>query len=115
MKVTLLIPLALAAARIDSSAINPIIQTIYTADPAPVVHDGVCYLYTDHDEDVLVNNFFTMKDWRCFTSTDMVNWTDHGVVASLRNFEWAASGWGGGFENGAWALQTIERDWKWYM
>jgi hypothetical protein len=96
---------------------NPIIQTIYTADPAPVVHDGVCYLYTDHDEDVLVKNFFTMKDWRCFTSTDMVNWTDHGVVASLRNFKWAdpkISGWGG-FDNGAWALQTIERDGKWYM
>jgi arabinoxylan arabinofuranohydrolase len=96
-------------------AINPIIQTIYTADPAPVVQDGVCYLYVDHDEDKLVNNFFTMKDWRCFTSTDMVNWTDHGVVASLRNFKWAGSGWGGGFENGAWALQTIERDGKWYM
>ena len=25
------------------------------------------------------------------------------------------SGWGGGFENGAWALQCIERDGKWYM
>lgn len=96
-------------------ALNPIIQTIYTADPAPMVHDGVCYLYVDHDENKLVNNFFTMKDWRCFTSTDMVNWTDHGVVASLHNFKWAASGWGGGFENGAWALQTIERDGKWYM
>ena len=82
---------------------NPIVQTIYTADPAPVVHKGVCYLYTSHDENVLVKNFFTMKDWRCFSSTDMVNWTDHGAVASLRDFKWAdpkISGWGG-FENGA--------------
>lgn len=115
MKQILLIWLAITVVTIDSYALNPIIQTIYTADPAPMVHDGVCYLYVDHDEDVLKNNFFTMKDWRCFTSTDMVNWTDHGVVASLRNFKWAASGWGGGFENGAWALQTIERDGKWYM
>ncbi len=115
MKIKLLIPLTLAAATIDCLALNPIIQTIYTADPAPMVHDGVCYLYVDHYEDKLVNNFFTMKDWRCFTSTDMVNWTDHGVVASLRNFKWATSGWGGGFENGAWALQTIERDGKWFM
>jgi len=117
MKQILLIPLAVTVATINSHAFNPVVQTIYTADPAPVVQDGVCYLYTDHDEDVLVNNFFTMKDWRCFTTTDMVNWTDHGVVASLRNFKWAdpkISGWGG-FENGAWALQTIERDGKWYM
>jgi hypothetical protein len=117
MKPILLIPLAAAVAAMNSRAANPVVQTIYTADPAPVVQDGVCYLYTDHDEDVLVKNFFTMKDWRCFTTTDMVNWTDHGVVASLRNFKWAdpkISGWGG-FENGAWALQTIERDGKWYM
>jgi arabinoxylan arabinofuranohydrolase len=117
LKHKLVISAALMVAAANCLALNPIIQTIYTADPAPVVQDGVCYLYTDHDEDVLVNNFFTMKDWRRFTSTDMVNWTDHGAVASLRNFKWAdrkISGWGG-FENGAWALQTIERDGKWYM
>jgi hypothetical protein len=117
MKYKLLPALILGMAAVPGYALNPVVQTIYTADPAPVVHDGVCYLYADHDEDVLVNNFFTMKDWRCFTSTDMVNWTDHGAVASLRNFKWAdpkISGWGG-FDNGAWALQTIERDGKWYM
>ena len=115
MKHSLLIPAAWAVAIANCYALNPIIQTIYTADPAPMVQDGVCYLFTDHDENVLKNNFFTMKDWRCFTSTDMVNWTDHGAVASLHDFKWANSGWGGGFENGAWALQCIERDGKWYM
>src|ERR1035437_6018855 len=115
MKHKLSLSLVLALTPLACHALNPVVQTIYTADPAPMVHDGVCYLYADHDEDVLVNNFFTMKDWRCFSSTDMVNWTDHGAVASLRNFKWAESGWGGGFENGAWALQTIERDGKWYM
>ena len=94
---------------------NPIIQTCFTADPAPVVHDGVCYVYTSHDEDEIVRNFFTMKNWRCYSSTDMVNWTDHGQVASLYDFKWAGSGWGGGFENGAWAPQAIERDGKWYL
>jgi arabinoxylan arabinofuranohydrolase len=115
MKKTLLISLALTAVSINSHALNPVVQTIYTADPAPVVHDGVCYLYTGHDENVLVKNFFTMKDWRCYSSTDMVNWTDHGAVASLYDFKWAGSGWGGGFENGAWAVQCTERDGKWYL
>ena len=30
----------------------PIVQTNYTADPAPMVHNGTVYLYTSHDEDV---------------------------------------------------------------
>jgi hypothetical protein len=98
-------------------AVNPIVQTRYTADPAPVVSDGTLYVYTGHDEDELVKNFFTMKDWQCFSTTDLVNWTDHGIVASLRNFKWAdpkISGWGG-FDNGAWAPQAIKRNGKWYL
>ena len=96
-------------------AANPIIQTVYTADPAPVVHGEVLYVFTSHDEDESVNKFFTMRGWRCFSTTDMVNWTDHGAVASLRSFSWAGAGWGGGFENGAWAPHAIERDGKWYL
>ena len=30
---------------------NPIVQTLYTADPAPMVYDGALYVYTSHDED----------------------------------------------------------------
>lgn len=30
---------------------NPIVQTCYTSDPAPMVHDGTLYVYTGHDED----------------------------------------------------------------
>ena len=110
---------SLAALALVSSpalfAVNPIVQTIYTADPAPVVHKGVLYVFTSHDEDVLVKNFFTMRDWRCYSTTDLANWTDHGAVASLRNFAWAGAGWGGGFENGAWAPHAITRDGKWYL
>nr|WP_319573335.1 glycoside hydrolase family 43 protein [uncultured Draconibacterium sp.] len=88
---------------------NPIIQTYYTADPAPMVYDGTVYLYTSHDEDSTVNNFFTMYDWRCYSSTDMVNWTDHGAVASLKSFAWLNK------SNGAWAPQCVERNGKFYL
>ena len=47
---------------------NPIIKNIYTADPAPMVYGDTLYLYTTHDEDQLENNFYTMKDWRCFST-----------------------------------------------
>ncbi|MEV4396519.1 glycoside hydrolase family 43 protein [Nonomuraea sp. NPDC049607] len=83
---------------------NPIIQTVYTADPAPLVHNGRVYLYTGHDEDG--STWFTMKDWRVWSSTDMVNWTDHGSPLSLTTFSWAKSD--------AWAGQTIYRNGRFY-
>ncbi|MBE6382615.1 MAG: alpha/beta fold hydrolase [Lentisphaerae bacterium] len=86
----------------------PVVQTKFTADPAPYVHDGVVYLYTTHDEDDAGN--FKMKDWLLYTSTDMVNWRDCGAVASLKDFEWARNK-----DNGAWAEQVVERNGKWYM
>lgn len=89
-----------------ASAQNPIVQTNYTADPAPMIHNGTVYIYTSHDEDVTVRNFFTMNDWLCFSSTDMVNWTDHGVVLSYKDFEWA--------RGDAWAGQCIFRNGKFY-
>lgn len=85
----------------------PIIQTKYTADPAPYVHGDTVYLYTTHDEDNAEG--FAMKDWLLYTSTDMVNWQDHGAVASLKDFKWYKG------NNGAWAEQVIERNGKWYM
>lgn len=90
-----------------SSADNPIVQTNYTADPAPVVFGDTVYLCTSHDEDVTVDNFFTMNDWRVYSSKDMVNWTDHGSPLSYHTFSWA---------NGkAWAPQCVERNGKFYF
>ncbi|WP_062431060.1 family 43 glycosylhydrolase [Herbidospora daliensis] len=78
----------------SARADNPIVQTIYTADPAPLVHNGRVYLYTGHDEDG--STYFTMRDWRVYSSSDMANWTDHGSPMSLATFSWAdANAWAG--------------------
>lgn len=89
------------------NAQQPIIQTKYTADPAPMVYNDTVFLYTTHDEDDAEG--FKMQDWLLYTSTDMVNWTDHGAVASLKSFDWVKR------DNGAWAEQVIERNGKFYM
>ena len=90
------------------SAMNPIVQDVYTADPAPMVcSDGRLYVYTSHDEDETINGFYTMNDWKCYSTTDMVNWTDHGTVLSYHEFEWAK-------ENSSWAGQVVEKDGKFY-
>ncbi|AUX20151.1 carbohydrate-binding protein [Sorangium cellulosum] len=96
-----------AAIPSPARADNPIVQTSYTADPAPMVHEGRLYLYTSHDEDVSVNNFYTMNDWMLYSTTDMVNWTDHGSVASYRTFSWGTGD--------AWAPQGIARNGKYYL
>ena len=86
---------------------NPIIQTNFTADPAPLVYRGTVYLYTSHDEDDATE--FKMVNWKLYTSTDMVNWIDRGTVASLATFPWAVQ------TNNAWAPQAIERNGKFYL
>lgn len=92
---------------LNVNAQRPIIQTKYTADPAPMVYNDAVFLYTTHDEDDAEG--FKMQDWLLYTSTDMVNWTDHGVVASLKSFDWVKR------DNGAWAEQVVERNGKFYM
>lgn len=87
------------------NAQNPIIQTSYTADPAPMVYNDKLYLYTSHDEDG--STWFTMNDWKLYSTDDMVNWTEHPTPLSFKTFEWAGGD--------AWAAQCIERDGKFYM
>ncbi|KAF4982261.1 hypothetical protein FDECE_17550 [Fusarium decemcellulare] len=84
---------------------NPVVQTVYTADPAPLVHDGRVWLFTGHDEDNSTN--FNMRDWRLFSTDDMANWQHHGVVMSLDTFSWAS-------EN-AWAGHVIARNSRFYF
>src|SRR5262245_29704280 len=104
---TVLTLLVLGICASSARADNPIVQTNYTADPAPVVYDGRLYLYTSHDEDVTVNNFFTMNDWRLYSTVDMVNWTDHGSPAGYKNYSWGTGD--------AWAVQCVPRSGKFYL
>ena len=95
----------------------PLFQTKYTADPSPLVIGDTLFLYTSHDaspEDIPDENEkgsagFFMYDWLLWSTTDMVNWTEHGAVASLKDFPWRSR------ENGAWAIQTVERNGKYYL
>ena len=95
----------------------PLFQTKYTADPSPLVVGDTLYLYTSHDaspEDIPDPNEknsagFFMYDWLLWSTTDMVNWTEHGAVASLKDFPWRSR------DNGAWAIQTVERNGKYYL
>ena len=95
----------------------PLFQTKFTADPSPLLVGDTLFLYTSHDaspEDITDLNEnsaagFYMYDWLLWSTTDMVNWTEHGAVASLKDFSWRSR------DNGAWAIQTVERNGKYYL
>jgi arabinoxylan arabinofuranohydrolase len=87
-----------------ANADNPIVQTIYTTDPAPLLYNGRIYLFTGHDEDG--STTYNMRDWHLYSSADMVNWQDHGSPMSLATFSWANAN--------AWAGQVIPRNGKFY-
>ena len=84
---------------------NPIVQTAYTADPAPMVYNNRLYLYTTQDEEE--STWFNMNNWRVYSTDDMVNWTDHGAILSYSDIEWA--------KGDAWAAQCVEKNGKFYL
>lgn len=91
---------------------NPVFLGRFTADPAPMVYDGKLYVYAGHDEyydgqdTASGGKEFNITEWVCYSTPDMVNWTDHGAVLSPANFKWA--------DNAAWAAQVVEKDGKFY-
>src|SRR5215471_3949359 len=90
---------------------NPIIQTNYTADPAPMIYGGTIYLFTGHDENASGQPCssvagYTMCKWLVYSSTDMVNWVDHGSPMSVSTFGWASTA--------AWAAQPVPRNGNFY-
>lgn len=103
-KVKIIIGLALCSLSNPIFAQNPVIQTHFTPDPAPLVYKDKMYLYTGDDQNGF--DFYTMTKWRVYSSDDMANWTDHGSPISLESFSWA--------RDRAWAAQCVERDGKFY-
>jgi len=97
---------AVPDASATTSAGNPIITDIYTADPDAFVHDGRLYLDTDRDEAPLGATDFVMRDWHVYSTADTVHWTDHGVRMALTDFAWA--------NRNAWAPQMVQRNGKFY-
>ena len=64
---------------------NPVITDKFTADPAPLIHDGTLYLYVGHDE-ARDGEMFNITEWLCYSTKDMKTWTDHGTVLKPYRF-----------------------------
>lgn len=103
---TLFTPILFSFLYFGALAQNPISQTEFTADPAPLVVGDTLYLYTGHDDMAATPDNFVMHDYLCFTTTDMVNWTHHAPIFNIHLF---------GENENANAAQMAYRNGKYYF
>ncbi len=93
---------------------NPIIRDQYTADPTARVFNGKVYLFPSHDipapDDYARKDWFCMADYHVFSSDNLTDWTDHGVIVDQKNVPW-----GNGKAYSMWAPDCIEKDGKYYF
>jgi hypothetical protein len=64
----------------DSVPFNPIIRGKFTTDPAALVYNDTVYLYTGRDEAPKGQARYVMKEWLCYSSTDMLNWKEQTLL-----------------------------------
>ncbi len=71
---------------------NPLIPTVYSADPSGHVWPGDdrMWIYASNDQPG-TNTHDTMASYHVFSSSDLVHWTDYGRVLHLKDVPWAAS------------------------
>lgn len=70
---------------------NPIIRDQYTADPTARVFNGKMYVYPSHDIVSPVEpekKWFSMEDYHVFSSENLTDWTDHGVIVTQNKVPW---------------------------
>lgn len=83
---------ALLLPSLPSTAQNPVIRDQYSADPTARVFGDRVYLYPSHDIISPVapeQRWFAMADYHVFSSTDLTDWTDHGVILDQKQVPWA--------------------------
>jgi len=88
----LVIAFLMAIAIRSIPAQNPIIRDQFSADPTARVFGDKVYLYPSHD--ILAKEgrgrigWFCMEDYHVFSSENLVDWTDHGVIVSQNKVGW---------------------------
>jgi len=98
------------------SAQNPIVRNQFSADPTARVFNGKVYVFPSHDiptpkdQKQLRKDWFCMADYHVFSSENLTDWTDHGVIVSQNKVPWVDS-----TSYSMWAPDCIERNGKYYF
>jgi len=116
MKIYKSLLLSLVALGVSSlSAQNPIVRDQFSADPTARVFNGKVYVFPSHDIPTpegkgLRKDWFCMADYHVFSSENLTDWTDHGMIVSQNKVAWVDS-----TSYSMWAPDCIERNGKYYF
>ncbi|MBQ4621487.1 MAG: family 43 glycosylhydrolase, partial [Bacteroidaceae bacterium] len=105
--------LFLLSVPLATTAQNPIISGQFTADPTARVFNNKVYLYPSHDiyaPEGVRQDWFCMADYHVFSSEDLVNWHDHGIIGTQEEIPWVNPK---GYS--MWAPDCVEKDGKYYF
>jgi hypothetical protein len=83
--------LLLLACPMIAAAQNPIISDIFAADPTARVFHNKVYVYPSHDilpPEGQRQDWFCMADYHVFSSENLTDWQDHGMIISQENVPW---------------------------
>ncbi|OCX52999.1 alpha-N-arabinofuranosidase [Mucilaginibacter sp. PPCGB 2223] len=104
----------LSGTALSSFAQNPLITDQFTADPSARVFNGRVYVYPSHDIKATKGHgragWFNMADYHVFSSQNLTDWTDHGVILTQQTVPWADS-----TSYSMWAPDCIDRNGKYYL
>ena len=92
---------------------NPIIRDQFTADPTARVFNNKVYLYPSHDIKPPVGqrqDWFCMEDYHVFSSENLTDWTDHGVIVTQNKVPWVRPN-----SYSMWAPDCVEKNGKYYF
>ncbi|NCI50340.1 family 43 glycosylhydrolase [Sediminibacterium roseum] len=99
---------------LHAGAQNPLIRNQYSADPTARVFGDRVYIYPSHD--ILATEgkgrvgWFCMEDYHVFSSANLTDWTDHGVIVTQNKVPWVRPD-----SYSMWAPDCIERNGKYYF
>jgi len=96
---------------------NPVIRNMFAADPTARVFNGKVYLFPSHDilqpsplPQGMRENWFCMEDYHVFSSDNLTDWADHGVIINQKDVPW-----GNPTAYSMWAPDCVERNGKYYF
>lgn len=98
----------------EITAQNPFITNQFTADPTARVFNGRVYVYPSHDIPAQPGRgragWFVMEDYHVFSSDNLTDWTDHGVIVTQGKVNWVDS-----TTFSMWAPDCIEKNGRYYF
>ena len=71
---------------------NPIVKGMFSADPSALVVGDRVYVYPSHDikapADYARKDWFCMADYHVYSSDNLTDWTDHGMIVDQWTAPW---------------------------